>query len=67
MPKEGYEAWFLDVCMKPVKIIFSWDNDFYLELLEKNLLLQTEEDCQKFADHCMKYINNKNEFNLKNI
>ena len=61
VPKEGNNVWFLDVCMKPVKIIFSWDDDFHLELLEKGLLFPTKEECQKFADHCMLYINNKKE------
>ena len=67
VPKRGDEVWFLNTYMKPDTFIFREDDAFGKILLEKDLLFQTEEDCQKFADHCMKHINNKNEFNLKNI
>ena len=61
MPKEGDEVWFLDNLLNPYNYIFRENGYFNKELLEKGLLFQTEEKCQKFADHCLSYINNKKE------
>ena len=54
-PKEGDEVWFMDIYMEPLYFIFDEDNRGDKKLLEKGLLFHTEEECQKFADHCMKY------------
>ena len=59
VPKHGDRVWFLNIYMEPVGFIFKKNNDCDEELLEKGNLFQTEEKCQKFADRCMKYINNK--------
>lgn len=56
MPKDGDEVWF-NVYIKTVSFIFDEDNAFDKDMLDKGLLFPTEEECQKFADHCMKYIN----------
>ena len=55
MPKDGVEVWFLNSYIEPEKIIFSGKYGFYQNFLNKNLLFPTEEECQKFADHCFKY------------
>ena len=60
MPKDGDVVWFLSIYMKPVWFIFGKNNDYDKELFKKGNLFPTEEECQKFADHCMLYINNKN-------
>ena len=60
MPKDGDEVWFLDNLLNPYNYIFRENGYFNKELLEKGLLFQTEEECQKFADHCLSFINKKN-------
>jgi len=55
VPKNGDEVWTLNIYMKPYKFTFRGHKN----LLDKGLLFQTEEECQKFADHCMKFIHNK--------
>ena len=59
-PKDGDEVWCLSVFYKPIKYTLD-ENDTYFNkaLLEKGLLFQTEEECQKFADHCWEFINKK--------
>lgn len=59
--KEGDEVWYLKTLIKPVKYIFDKDDIFLQMMLKKGLLFPTEEECQKFADHCLSYINNKKE------
>ena len=61
MPKDGDVVWFLSIYMKPVWFIFGKNNDYDKELFKKGNLFTTEEECQKLADHCMSYINNKKE------
>ena len=60
MPKDGEKIWWVNSIFEPIKHIFNKDNTSFQLMLEKGLLFKTEEECQKFADHCMKYINNKN-------
>ena len=59
VPKAGDRVWFLDIYMEPLYFIFDEDNSGDKKLLEKGLLFQTEEECQKFADHCWEFINKK--------
>ena len=61
VPKDGDEVCFLDNLLNPHNYIFRENGYFNKELLEKGLLFPTKEECQKFADHCMLYINNKKE------
>ena len=56
VPNEGNKVWWLDMYMKPVHFTFRENNYINTKLLEKGLLFPTEEECQKFADHCMEYI-----------
>ena len=56
MPKEGDEAWFMNIYVEPDNFIFSKDGKGDKKLLEKGLLFQTKEECQKFSEHCMEYI-----------
>ena len=58
MPKNGDYVWYLSLFLNPAKVDF--DNDIRLKLmLEEGLLFQTEAECQKFADHCLKYFDKK--------
>ena len=61
IPKEGDEVWFVESLLNPHNFIFRENGYFNKELLEKGLLFKTHEECQKFADHCLSYINNKKE------
>ena len=56
-PKDGVEVWYLSIQLVPARFLFDEDDYFNKTLLEKGLLFQTEEECQKFADHCLKYFN----------
>ena len=56
MPKEGDIVWFL---LGDLSLANDFYNDFYSYELEKGLLFPTEEECQKFADHCWKFIHKK--------
>ena len=55
VPKNGDKVWFMDIYIEPVYFIFDEYNSVDKDMLKKNLLFPTEEECQKFADHCMKY------------
>ena len=61
IPKDGDTIWYLMYFLKPISSVyysvFHQDLSFFKNLLDKGLLFPTEEECQKFADHCMKYIN----------
>lgn len=59
MPKVGDECWQLDIFCDPARVIF--DNKFErLRLMaEMGFLFKTEAECQKFADHCLKYFDKK--------
>lgn len=61
IPKEGDEVWYLSIYMKANSFIFCENGKFDKDMLEYELLFQTKEECQKFADHCLSYINNKKE------
>ena len=56
VPKNGDEVWTLNIYMEPYKFTFRGHKN----LLDKGLLFQTEEECQKFADHCLEFIYKKN-------
>ena len=60
-PKDGDEVWYLESLFKPVKYIFDKDDITVKIMLDKGFLFPTKEKCQKFADHCISYINNKKE------
>ena len=60
IPKEGDEVWFLNAHIEPENFTFIENVNFDIILLNKGLLFQTEEECQKFADHCWEFINKKN-------
>ena len=55
-PKEGDEVWYLSIYMKANSFIFCENGKFDKDMLEKGLLFPTEEECQKFSEHCMEYI-----------
>ncbi len=58
MPKVGDIVWYLNLLFNPARVDF--DNDIRLKLmLEKGLLFPTEAECQKYADHCLKYFDKK--------
>lgn len=59
MPKPGDYAWYLNNLFKSWRLIFEGNGGFEKDLLDKGLLFQTEEECQKFADHCLKYFDKK--------
>ena len=56
MPKDGDEVWWATTTLEPIKNIFNKDDVFLKIMLEKGLLFQTEEDCKKFAEYCLKYL-----------
>ena len=60
VPKDGDEVWYMDIYMEPLYFIFDEDNKGDKKLLDKGLLFPTEEECQKFADHCLSFIHKKN-------
>ena len=60
VPKAGEKVWYLSIQLVPARFLFNEDDYFNKELLNKGLLFQTEEECQKFADHCWEFINNRN-------
>lgn len=53
-PKDGEIVWYLTSSLSVIGVSY---NKGYSYLLDKGLLFKTEEECQKFVDHCMKYIN----------
>ena len=53
-PKDGDIVWYLTSSLSVIGVSY---NKGYSYLLDKGLLFKTEEECQKFVDHCMKYIN----------
>ena len=59
MPKDGDEVWVLNYSLIPTKTVYYGDVMLYKKLLEKDLLFSTEEECQKLADYCCEFINNK--------
>ena len=56
MPKEGDMVWYIS---DDLTIVNGFYNDNLYYLLEKDLLFPTEAECQKFADHCLKYFDKK--------
>ena len=59
MPKNGDEVWVLASFLQPQSFIYNSSSDWILKQLEKGLLFPTEAECQKFADHCLKYFDKK--------
>ena len=59
MPKNGDECWELDIFLKPRLFVYDSSNSWNLKQLKKGLLFPTEAECQKFADHCLKYFDKK--------
>ena len=55
-PKDGDFVWYL---LDDFTIVNGFYDENLYYLLEKDLLFKTEAECQKFADHCMSYLNNK--------
>ena len=55
VPKDGDKVWYLSIQLVPARFLFNEDDYFNKTLLEKGLLFPTEDECQKFADHCLKY------------
>ena len=60
-PKDGDVVWYLTGLLEVLKMFYYNDDYDDNDLLKKGLLFPTEAECQKFADHCMSYINNKKE------
>ena len=63
MPKDGDECWVLDSFLQPRSFFYNSRSKYswIFKQIEKGLVSPTEAECQKFADHCMSYINNKKE------
>ena len=59
MPKDGDFVWYLESLYKPAKYIFNKDSIMVNIMLDKGFLFPTEAECQKFADHCLKYFDKK--------
>ena len=57
MPKDIDTVWRLDYSLTPTKVVYYGGLLLHKEWLNKGLLFKTEEECQKFADHCLKYFN----------
>ena len=61
MPKVGDECWVLDSFLQPRIFVcngrskYSW----ICKQIEKGLAFQTEAECKKFSDHCLKYFDKK--------
>ena len=59
MPKDREKIWWANYIYEPIKYIFDKDDQILQNMLEKGLLFKTEEECQKFSEHCLSYINKK--------
>jgi len=60
-PKDGEKIWWVNSIFEPIKHIFNKDNTSFQLMLEKGLLFKTEEECQKFIEHCISYFYTKKE------
>ena len=58
MPKDGDKCWVLGSFLQPRFFIYN-SMSWFFKQLEKGLLFPTEAECQKFADHCLKYFDRK--------
>ena len=56
MPKDGDFVWYL---LDDLTIVNGFYNENLYYLIEKGLLFPTEAECQKFAEHCLKYFDKK--------
>ena len=56
MPKEGDFVWYI---LDDLTIVNGFYNDELYYLLEKGLLFPTRSECQKYAEHCVKYFDKK--------
>ena len=59
VPKDGDKVWFYSLLCEVVSYIFDKDNTMLQLLAERGLIFPTEAECQKFADHCLKYFDKK--------
>ena len=59
MPKDGDKCWVLGSFLQPRFFIYNSSSSWFSKVQEKGLLFQTEAECQKFADHCLKYFDKK--------
>ena len=60
VPKHGAYVWLLNSSLTPTGIVYYGDVMLHKKLLNKGLLFPTEDECQKFADHCWEFIHKKN-------
>ena len=60
MPKNGDKVWVLCSFLQPRFLIYN-SSSWFFKQLGKGLLFPTKTECQKFADHCLKYFDKKNE------
>lgn len=58
-PKDGDVVWYLTGLLEVLKMFYYNDDYDDNDLLKKGLLFPTEAECQKFADHCLKYFDKK--------
>jgi len=58
MPKNGDKCWVLGSFLQPRIFIYN-SSSWFFKQLEKGLIFPTEAECQKFADHCLKYFDKK--------
>ena len=56
MPKVGDFVWYI---LEDLTIVNGFYNDNLYYLLEKGLLFPNESECQKYAEHCLKYFDKK--------
>ncbi len=59
IPKNGDEVWYSNLFCKPVNKTFDRFDTLQQLMAEKGLSFPTEAECQKFADHCLKYFDRK--------
>ena len=58
LPKDGDKCWVLGSFLQPRFFIYN-SSSWFFKQLEKGLLFPTEAECQKFAEHCLKYFDKK--------
>ena len=59
LPKTGDECWGLDSFLQPRVLTYNSSSRWIFKQFEKGLVFQTEAECQKFSDHCLKYFDKK--------
>ena len=58
VPKVGDEVWWMNPICEPAKFIFT-TGVILNTMAERGFLFPTEAECQKFADHCLNYFDEK--------